>query len=148
MSTYTVVMVAPNPRQWESKHGAQMVSYRMTLKNHQGREMGNVEWSRKADSPAPTIGQRLDGTVEIREQYGPKFTPEPTMKTGGGWRSKPAEERRSIAMQHAQKCAVSILELAASQGAYKPETATGAASHVCSLADILFQQIMNAEKGS
>jgi hypothetical protein len=48
-------------------------------------------------------------------------------------------------MQHAQKCAVSLLELAAQHGDYKPPKASDAVEQVRSVAWVLFRQVIDAE---
>jgi hypothetical protein len=151
MPAYTVTAVGDNVREWKAQNGTiPMKSYRVSLKDGAGTDLENVEWSRKAESPAPTVGQSIDATIDMREgtTYGPKLTLE--QRGGGGFgRAKPPEERRSIAMQHAQKCAVTLLELAASHGEYKPpERVADMAEHIKAVAAALFKQVVDAEKGA
>lgn len=127
-----------------------MKAYRMALKTEEDTELLNVEWSRKPGSPPPTVGQALSGTLDSSGPFGPKFKPEQAAggfgKPGGGGRDTP-ETRRSIAMQHAQKCAVTILDVAASHGEYRPPNAGDVAHQVKAVAAILFEQVQQAEGG-
>ena len=83
MTAYKITAVDPNVRDWESKMGGAMKSYRVELHDgHAGVTM--TEWARKATSPAPTVGQTIEGTIE-QGQYGPKFKQSPT--GSGGTRS-------------------------------------------------------------
>jgi hypothetical protein len=152
VSTYNVTQVADGAREWKAQNGTiPMKSYRVTLKNEQGAELQNVEWSRKAESPPPQVGQQIDATIDMREgtTYGPKLKLEQRGGGGGGgYRADSPEVRRSIAMQHAQKCAVSILEVAAAHGEYTPPSAGDVAKHVTAVAAVLFAQVVEAEAGS
>lgn len=143
--SYTITEVGDSVREWTSQKGAPFKSYRVTLRNTEGRELANVEVSRPATSPKPEAGQTVEGTVDTSGQYGPKLKePRPG---GGGLRSKPPEERRSIAMQHAQKCAVTVLDLAATHGEFKPASVNDLAQQVKVVAGVLFAQVMEAESG-
>jgi hypothetical protein len=154
VAQYEVVSVkcgsdgSPITRQWNSTKQGTMLSYRVVLKNAAGAAMENVEVSYKQSDPAPTAGMKLDGEVDTSGQYGPKFKFPYAGGGGGGGgggrKSDPAE-RRSIAMQHAQKCAVTILEVAAAHGDYHPPTAADVAGQVRTIAALLWQQVMDAE---
>lgn len=148
MPVYTITAVGDQVRDWDATKGGPMKSYRVTLRNAEGNELANVEWARKATSPKPEVGQSVDGDVDTSGQYGPKLKLAQQAGGGGFSRSKPPEERRSIAMQHAQKCAVTILEVAAAHGDYKPPNAGDVVGQVKTLAAALFQQVMEAEAGS
>jgi hypothetical protein len=138
MPAYTILAVSDQVRDWNTKKGDPWKSYRVTLRNEQGAEKANVEISRAASDPAPKVNEVVEGTVENREQYGPKLnTPRRGAGGGGGWKPKPPEERRSIAMQHAQKCAVTILQI-------NPEFAVST-QQVVDTAWVLFRQVLAAE---
>lgn len=79
MSTYTVRAVSPDVKSYEGKHGL-MNSYK--LKFEEGNQDIVVQLSQKATSPAPRMGDRLDGTIDMGAQYGPKFQKD--FKQGGG----------------------------------------------------------------
>lgn len=146
---------SPTTRQWNSKRDGTMLSYRVVLKNAAGATMENVEVSLKRADPAPVPatpekpGTKYDGEVDTTGQYGPKFKfPYAGGGGGGGGRGgggKSADERRSIAMQHAQKCAVTILDVAAAHGDYHPPSASDVAGQVRTIAALLWQQVMDAE---
>jgi hypothetical protein len=145
MPQYAVVAVSEQVRDWNTKAGAAWKSYRVTLRNEHGIEKQNVEISRAATDPAPKPGEVVEGTVENREQYGPKLNTPRKFGAGGGggWKPKPPEERRSIAMQHAQKCAASVLAVA-------PQTLDGrTVQQVTGLIEemswVLFRQVIAAE---
>jgi hypothetical protein len=138
MPAYTVTAVAENVRDWNTKKGDPWKSYRVTLRNERGVEKSNVEISRAAAEPAPKVDEVVEGTVENREQYGPKLNVPRRGGGGGGWKPKPPEERRSIAMQHAQKCAVTILQTAG------PDF-TVSTQEVVDTAWVLFRQVLAAE---
>jgi hypothetical protein len=157
MAEFTIAAVAtnedgsPRTRAWNSEKGGPMLSYRMTLRNAQGAELSNVEWSRKQDSQPPAVGQSIEGEVDTTGEYGPKFkAAQRPGGTGGGGGGRPRDpaERRSIAMQHAQKCAVTILEVAASHGDYRPPNAGDVVTQVKAVAAALFQQVQQAEAGT
>jgi hypothetical protein len=146
--SYTITEVSPQVRDWSSNAGGPMKGYRVSLQNGQGQVMANVEWSRKATSPPPTVGQQVEGDVDTSGQYGPKFKAAQSGGYGGGGgggRPRDPAERRSIAMQHAQKCAVSVLEVAAAHGDYVPPNAGDVATHVKTIARLLWLQVKDAE---
>jgi hypothetical protein len=141
MATYTVTQVSDGVRDWQTKAGVPWKSYRVALRNADGRELGNVEWSRPASEPTPKLGEATpaDATVDTKAEYGPKLVlPKKGGGGGGGWKPKPPEERRSIAMQHAQKCAVTILQAA------DPEFEVST-QEVVDTAWVLFRQVLAAE---
>lgn len=148
MPAYTITAVAPNPRDWNSTQGGPMKGYRVTMRDAQGQEMQNVEWSRKVTSAAPTVGQQVEGTIDTSGQYGPKFkaAQQGGGFGGGGFRPRDPAERKSIEMMHAQKCAVDALRLAAEHGEYKPPKASDVVDQVRDLAASFFAQIEEVAK--
>jgi hypothetical protein len=151
---HKVTAVDPNPpRSWNSAKGGPMLSYRVDLARVEDDfAIRNVEWSKKQDSKPPQVGEVIDCTVDMEAQYGPKLKVNFTQGGGGGggggrgWVPEPPEKRRSIAMQHAQKCAVEILAVAAAHGDYKPPSAGDVAGQVKTVAQALFAQVIEAEK--
>lgn len=141
MATYTITAVSDNVRDWSSSKGGTMKAYRVVMRDQAGNETQNVEWSRKESSPPPTVGQQVEGDIDVAAQYGPKFKQANTAGGGGGYRGKPVEERRSIAMQHAQKCAVDVVRLAADLGEWRPADDEKALGAVLKIADKLFAQV-------
>jgi len=149
MPTYTVTLVSDQVRDWNSTKGGPMKGYRVDLQDASGQVVRNCEWSRKPESPAPQVGQSVEGDIDLEAQYGPKFKLAQSAGFGGGGsRARPPEERRSIAMQHAQKCAVTILEVAAAHGEYHPPSAGDVAAQVKLVAATLFKQVQEAEGGA
>lgn len=144
MASYEIQAVAGQPRDWNSSQGGPMKEYRIDLKDDAGAVIQNVEWSRKVSSPAPEVGQKLDGTIS-EGNFGPKFKQAAAGGGGGGGRFRdPVEDaktRRSIQMQHAQKAAVEALRVAAEFGDYKPPSASDVVGQIKTIAAGLFQQI-------
>lgn len=147
MPTYTITAVDANVREWQSQQGGPMRSYKMTLRNADGRELAGVEWSRKPTSPPPRPGEQVEGDVDTSGQYGPKFKAAQRVPPagGGGLRPRDPAERRSIAMQSSIRAAVDILKLAAEHGDYRPPSAGDVASQVKQVAASLFHHVMDAE---
>lgn len=143
MPTYTV-QAAAKKKDVEGRNGPMQV-INLTLLDPADNQPKIAEWFTKADTPLPQHGQQLEGELQSG-QYGLSFK-----KAGGGFggggggRKDPPETRRSIAMQHAQKCAVSVLEVAAAHGPYEPPNAGDVATHVKAVAQTLYLQVMAAE---
>lgn len=150
MATYEITAVAPKARDWDSSKGGPMKAYRVTLRNSEGREMQNVEWSRKATSPAPAVGEKVDGTVDTSGQYGPKFTAERkmTFSGGGGGVGRPRDpaERHSIEMQSSLTRGVETVRLAIDAGVFKPTNVADVAGHVLLVATDYFDRIQEVAK--
>lgn len=122
---YTVTEVQPNPKPWRSSRGDDMLGYRLTLQN--GTEtVTNCELSQKASTPAPTVGQELDGTIDREAQYGPKFKKAYAGGPGGGGRPRDPKETAAIQRQHSQKVAAMIVQAKATAGVATPEDFTPA----------------------
>jgi hypothetical protein len=146
MANYRVTAVSDRVRDWASEKGGLMRSYRVTLADEAtGETIGNCEWARKVSSPPPAVGESVEGDVDHSGQYGPKFKAAARPAGGGGGRPRDPAERRSIAMQHAQKCAVTVLEVAAAHGDYKPPNASDVVNQVKTVAAALFKQVADAE---
>lgn len=146
MPSFEITYVSDKIRPWDSTKGGPMKSYRVEVRDEQGTLIPNVEWARKADSPPPAVGQKLEGTLDTSGQYGPKFKAAQTGGgSGGGGRPRDPAERRSIQMQHAQKCAVEALRLAAQFGdgdaKYVPPSAADVVAQIKVIASGLYQQI-------
>jgi hypothetical protein len=126
MPVYEVTRVAPEPRSWTAQGKYPMLEYRIDLKgpNSEGAivDVQNVEWSRKAESPAPKPGQRLN--VEKFEDRGPRGlklhlvqqqTPTgsygPRNGSSRDFRADPVKQA-AIAAESAQKVAVDTIRLA------------------------------------
>jgi hypothetical protein len=71
MPTYTIKAVNPQVREYNTKFGP-MKAYKLLLED----VVPPVDLSQKADTPAPTVGQTLEGTIDMSGAYGPKFKKE------------------------------------------------------------------------
>lgn len=79
------------PRHYESKYGS-MVAYKLKLEGSNDI----VELSKKSTSPAPAIGDTLNGTVE-KTDFGHKFKAESTFNgTGNGGKSYQPKDEAAI----------------------------------------------------
>lgn len=147
-NTYTIVDVRDSARNWQTQKGAEMRSYRVKLRNKDGRELDNVEVARVAHAPKPEAGQTLEGTVDTSGQYGPKFKEARQGAGGGGFRSKPPEERRSIAMQSSCVRGVELVRIAVEHGVWKPETTADLQEAALAFADKFYERVQKAEAGA
>ena len=108
MPTYTVKSIN-RQKSWKGKYG-DMVSYYCILENEGGNQ-AEVEIAQKVTTPAPTVDQKIEGTVEDGD-YGKKLKKaQPQGGGGGGFKSGPKspEERKSIERQVAAKCATDLV---------------------------------------
>jgi hypothetical protein len=119
MPVYEIAAVGNTVRDWESTKGGPMKSYRVELKDAANILTSNVEWARKATSPPPTIGQKVDGTIDTSGEYGPKFksTPSSGFSGGGGPRPRDPKESAQIIQQHSQRMALDYARLQHDRGA-------------------------------
>lgn len=113
MATYTITAVSPNVRDWTASQGGAMKEYRVHLRDGQDKLVQNVEWSRKASSPAPTVGQQIEGELQDKGQYGFKLKVAPGGR-GGGYGPRPEDPKRAatITRQHSQGMALQYFALA------------------------------------
>lgn len=141
-ANYEVVAVSDTVRDWDSTKGGPMKGYRVHLKGEDGGIVANCEWSRKQTSPAPTVGQKLYGDIDLEAQYGPKFKQAQQGGGGGGGSyGKSPGEQRMIAMQASHKVAVDVTRIAVDAGLWKPETPEAIAAAVVKVGDRLFMRI-------
>lgn len=147
MPTYTVKGAGLKKDNIQSQYGV-FKTLTLVLVEQGQTDPVTAEWYTKQDTPLPAEGATLDGEITVDPQFGPKFkkAQKPGGGGGGGYRSDPPEVRRSIAMQHAQKCAVTVLQIAAEHGDYKPPSAGDVVGQVKTVAEALFQQVTDAEK--
>lgn len=139
MPTFTVQAASVKKQIPDSGRGAKQV---INLTLAEGDQPPVIaEWFTAATTAIPSVGSTIEGTIEPSE-YGPKFKKAGGFGGGGGGgRSESPETRRSIAMQHAQKCAVEALKLAAEHGPYTPPNAADVAEHVKTIAGVLYAQV-------
>jgi hypothetical protein len=109
MHTLTVVS---QPREWDSQKGGPMKSYTVKVEGDDGA----YEIARKASSPAPTVGQKIDvaEVVPSNGNYPPKIKLAFGGKGGGGGRTP--EEQARIQRQHGQEMAIRWAALAHARG--------------------------------
>lgn len=107
MSTFTVNAIRKITEKRLEGRG-DFKTYYMTLTDAEGREV-QADWFRKASSPAPTLGQRIEGELEDG-QYGKKFKP---LQTGAPGGPRPEDPKRSAAIQrmHSQEMSLRAVEL-------------------------------------
>src|SRR4051812_3565115 len=78
--TFTIKAIDPKTRNYSTRYG-EMTSYKVLF-----NEMDQpVEISQKSTTPAPAIGDALEGTVDMSGQYGPKFKKEYNPQGGGNF---------------------------------------------------------------
>lgn len=80
MSKFVVKKVS-EPKEFEGQYG-KMSTY--TLMGELDGELDSVQLNTKSSSPAPKIGDELEGTVETT-QYGKKFKKSAPQGSGGGY---------------------------------------------------------------
>lgn len=68
---FEVVQVEGQPRPWSSRQGGSFLSYTVVLQDEAGQSQ-KVEWSKKAEAPAPRVGDWVAGHVE-QGPYSLKF---------------------------------------------------------------------------
>jgi hypothetical protein len=145
--TYTVRGAVPTKTGLGQSGNMQDVA--LALTGPDGVEL-TASWFAKMGETLPQPGSQVEGSIE-QSQYGPKWKPVRQGGGGGGgrgWQPEPPEKRRSIAMQHCQKCAVELLAVGAQHGPYTPpERISELAEHVRVVADALFKQVLGAESG-
>src|SRR5689334_22858203 len=121
MGAYEITAVNPQARDWNSTKGGPMKGYRVTMRDEAGQETTNVEWSRKVTSPPPSVGQSVEGLIDMAAQYGPKFKQQSNSGGGGGYQKSP-EERAAIQRMHDQDMALRAVDLAVKLGVAQPTT--------------------------
>jgi hypothetical protein len=113
MPTFTVESVVGEPREWEGKYGKNL-SYRLSLAGHDGV----VELSQKPETPAPKVGDSIEGElVPSSGDFPPKLRrakPQGGFNGGGGGMSPEREKR--IVRQHSQSMGIETLKLAVDCG--------------------------------
>lgn len=123
---FTITAVSDSVRDWSSQAGGPMKAYRVHLKAADGTVHPNVEWSRKAASPSPTVGQQVEGELEDKGQYG--FKLKVTQRGGGNWGPRPEDPKRAatILRQHSQEMALRYAAIKQAHGELDPAKFTPA----------------------
>lgn len=127
MATYTIRSVG-DPREWSSqKFGGRFYAYPVDLEDENGHLQIGVEWSRKVESDAPKVGDRVAGHIESG-QHGDKLKVDwdamkelgsggSPARSGGSsgkreWKPESVydpEKTARITRSHAQKVAVDLV---------------------------------------
>lgn len=66
MAQYTIKAIHGQPKPWESTKGGPMLSYRVDLADSSGTVAQKVELAQKKDTPAPSVGDTIDGEITTR----------------------------------------------------------------------------------
>jgi hypothetical protein len=129
--------------EWTGQYGTNR-SYKLNLKGSgpDGTVLAGVELAQKPDTPAPTIGQTLNGTIDTTGRY-PKFRKEQQQGGGGGggWKGSDPKEHAEIRMEWAIREALVYTRLRMDQGKL-PEAFT--LDDVLKIADKLAEHVMAA----
>ena len=121
MSAYTV-MAAKEKKRFPGKQGGEFVVYLVQLDDGNGAKQ-TAELVQKAATPAPQVGDQLEGTVE-QSEYGAKFK---KAQRGGFGGPRPDDPKKSahIARMHAQDMALRFVGLMHERGQLKDELKLG-----------------------
>lgn len=103
MPNFTITEVV-SQKPWDSKYGP-MIAYKVRFEGEQGT--GEAQLNQKAGSPAPKIGETVDGLLEPTD-FGYKLKRVHQQKAISG---KSAQERAEIRRLAAQKAAIELLRL-------------------------------------
>ena len=118
MTTYKIVDVDPEPRQWEWPKGSGQINldYTLTVDQHDGP----VVLTQKIGTPAPVRDQVVEGHLEPSKiaGYPPKLKKDRPPGVGGfGGRPRDPKETAAIVRQHSQHMTLLYLQAKAAQGA-------------------------------
>lgn len=103
MGMYTVETVQPKAT-FKNDYGEFQV-YALTLTD--GTTPQNVEMNQKITTPAPTVGQRLEGEISTDKNGYLKFKKAQQQNGGGGGRGpRDPKETAQITRQHSQEMAI------------------------------------------
>lgn len=161
MTVYTVKHVGEEPREWHSKQGGSFLSYTVDFEAEDGVLERAVEWSRKPESKAPQVGDRVAGHIEpgkFSEKFKMDF--EATKELGASPRSSGSSERSTgrssnwqpeserdperaarILRQHSQEMALRFLAIQAAEGAVSNPDMQWTVEDVFKLADRFDQDV-------
>lgn len=115
---------------WDGKYGP-MVDYYLTVTDSQGVDTPRVTLPQKASSPAPTIGQVLDGNIDNTPnglKFKKAFSPGGG-GGGGGGRPKDPQERAAIAASVALREGREALQQAVALNLVDPSRIEGIEDH-------------------
>lgn len=113
--TYTIKLVTPEVRDYSTQYG-DMKSYKLILNemydpNLSDFEQTVVELSQKASTPAPKVGDKLEGTVDMSGQFGPKFKKDYAggARPGGGGGPTRTSDPKTFYISYAKDIMVAII---------------------------------------
>jgi hypothetical protein len=115
--SFRILGVDPNVRDVQLTHGM-FKSYRMELGTPQNERVA-AEWLRKASSPAPQVGELIEGYLQPpKDQRFPPSFKQAQKQAGGFSGPRPEDPKRAAAIQrmHSQKVALEAIRLAAEIG--------------------------------
>lgn len=141
--TYTIKAVNPEVRTYTTKFG-DMASYKVMF----NESPTPVEISQKATTPPPTVGQALEGTIDMSGQYGPKFKKE--YNQGGNFGASPQASQPSSTGASGSKSKFSddpftmYLSYAKDLAVAKVNTTAALGNEVPSYTDLLDQVLAGA----
>lgn len=117
------VLTVGGSKEWTGDHGTFRI-YDVTFAG--GGQSGKGQIKKKADSPAPTMGEKFDGEIIAKGTFPPELKrAQKNGGGGGGWKPKSPEELRSINRSVAQKNAILLLGVEVQAGkTFDKETAS------------------------
>jgi hypothetical protein len=143
MPDFKVTEVQDRTRDWDGKGGSQWTSYYVKCEGDERL----FEVVKKRGNDGPKVGAVIDAEIETREHNGTtyyKLKPNGQGGPGGGYKGKSAEERRSIARQHAQKVAMQYAEIKGEKGDLPEKYKVG---DLRPIIHWLYEDVLAAEKG-
>jgi hypothetical protein len=122
MPSYQLTTTDESPRAWKGAKGGPMLSYKVGVKGDDGFE-GVVEIAQKESTPAPTVGQTIEGTLD---KSSPKYPPKlkKAFGGGGGGRPKPNDEEIRKAVAYKGAVELTCAAMATVPEKIKPEVPT------------------------
>ena len=112
MSRYTIREIIGQPNPWQGAKGGPMLGYSLDVTGDDGFA-GQVELNQKVDTPAPTVGQVIEGTLDkSNPKYAPKLKKAQQSFAGsfsGPGKGKSKADQDSIERAVAYKGAVDLV---------------------------------------
>lgn len=103
MSSFKIADVSSTVKEWDSQHGP-MKTYRVIFDD----DNTIVQLNQKASTPAPKVGDSIEGTVDMSGDYGPKFVKAFAPKGGGGG-SRPMADPKTMYVSYAKDIAIALI---------------------------------------
>jgi hypothetical protein len=143
MSQFTITAVSPDPpREWTGDHGTFLI-YDIEFEGEQGRGKGDTK--RKADSPAPKVGDVLDAEIVQKAGRRPELKRIPRQNGGslggGGSRGKSPQESRQIARMNSHAHALTYWKLKRDSD---PSFAIDSWDEYTAIVDLFFGDVLKA----